>query len=59
VLPSSPEVSYDRYSVLREDLMAACTWEDAERTGLVSDKVTWPAPKRLAAVLFPMLVEIR
>jgi hypothetical protein len=24
-----------RYSVLRDDLMVACTWEDAERIGLV------------------------
>jgi hypothetical protein len=27
-----------RYSVLRDDLMVACAWEDAERTGLVETR---------------------
>ena len=27
-----------RYSVLRDDLMIACAWEDAERTGLVQTR---------------------
>jgi hypothetical protein len=27
-----------RYSVLRDDLMIACAWEDAERTGLVKTR---------------------